>query len=163
MKRLLACALAVMLMLSGCQKQEKSVNISEEDLNCSFSAQMDDFNFSGRLSLPQVGSPTIEITSPSELAGMRLEFIKDAVLITHLGIEIELPNDQYPPLAAGKILFSLLREGKVADGLTTKNIEQGFEITGKSSLGEYKMILDKNRFPLEITAEKIGFRCQFKE
>lgn len=162
MKRFLAIAMLSVLLLSGCQKQEEVKNLPDDrDFNCNFTAQLKDFNLSGSLSLPTAADPVITITSPSELQGMELTFSDETVTVKHLGILIELPVSQYPQLAVGNVIFSVLKDAASAVDLKVEKTESGYTFSGRTELGRYKLQVDDTLAPIQITIDAAQFTCQF--
>ncbi len=162
MKRAFLVVVAIVLLLSGCAKKEKVLKkLQEEDLKCAFTASVKDTVVSGNLLLPISGRPEITLTSPSHLSGMKIVVKKDTVSLSHLGMKMDIPINQYPPLSASNTIVSALLDLRRAGAQGLTQTDGGYILCKESALGEYELLLDEQMNPVSLSLPNEDFICEF--
>lgn len=174
MLRRLVCVLlsaSLLFIFSSCSAgTEKAEEPITSHFECDMDVQYRDMNVKGHLTRRTAGTLLLEITEPSTLNGLSMEWNGETILLKLHGLSFDVSPSALPEAALGKGLLSALDTAIGAQENRTETAE-GLATKGSAAEGEFTLVSDPETgnlrslsIPaLELTAQFTNFSATAQE
>ncbi len=157
-RKLLCAGLSAALVcsLAGCKGEKIQKTAEVEGITCTVKVNYGDLDLEGLLQMPKEGAPSVELTSPPSMKGLRAELQSDGIHLSYQGLRYTLPAEKMPITSFAQGLFEAMEAVKTNQSGTQKGDSVCYN--GECSAGQYEMTVDgKTGLPTDLALPGIGF------
>lgn len=158
MKRVAACLLAVLLLLTACgQTATSPPAVLSTGFSCAADVTYWERSFGIGLVRPGPGICTIDFQSPETMSGMRIEFEGETMNLTYKGLTLSKDTDDSFRVGFASVLASVLDSACRIDPASIKESGGSLLLEGSTEYGTYTITAqpDGTLASIEVPDEKL--------
>ena len=162
MLRRLACAILSIACLVACSACSPGKSETEEPVTSGFECDLDvqyqDMNVKGHLTRHTAGTLLLELTEPSTLNGLSMEWDGENIALKLHGLSFDVNPSALPESGLGKGILSAL-DAAIGQRENRAEVSEGIATSGSIAQGEFTLVSDPetgNLLSLEIPSMELS-------
>ena len=148
-------------MFTGCENQKQIE--PKTVLNTGFTLYYNEMQINGELISNNDNSVEINVSSPEMLKGLKVSAKDDKFDAVYNGIKVSYTKNDLPDGAFFKLILISLQKITQSDSLLFEKIDDKYQATEKSDLGDIKITLNKDFYIEKIEIPNQSFNLKLHQ